>query len=220
MTYLFGPYLLNTSERRLLRGEHEVLLAPKAFELLRLLVQQRPRALSKDEMMNAIWPEVFVSENTLATVVRDLRAALEDDAAAPKYIRTAFGFGYAFVADVATVAAEPGTPGTAGQPAAAWRLIVDGREVELPPGDHIIGRSAPATIVVDGPAISRRHARLIVTGAGVRCEDLGSKNGTWVGDTRINGPTEVQDGDRLRFGVVQAVLRRREAVTTQTVDLA
>lgn len=216
MIHLFGPYRLETSQRRLLRGEQEVPLTPKAFELLRLLVEQRPRALSKDEIMRAIWPGVFVSENNLATVIRDLRAALDDDAAAPTYIRTAFGFGYAFVADAAD---EAGTPGAGASLAAAWRLIVDAREVALAPGDHIIGRSAPATIVVDGPTISRRHARLVVTGAGVSCEDLGSKNGTWVGDTRIHGPTEVRNGDRLRFGSVLAVLRRGEAVTTQTVDL-
>lgn len=214
VTYLFGPFRLDTSERRLMRDGHEVPLAPKAFDLLRLLVEQRPRALSKDEIMSAVWPGVFVTENNLATVIRDLRAALEDSATAPRFIRTAFGFGYAFVAEVA------GAPGAAERPFPLWRLIVDTREVALASGEHIIGRSAPATIVVDSPTISRRHVRLVVTDDGVCCDDLGSKNGTWVGDRRVGGPTEVRDGDRLRFGSVLAVLRRSEAVTTQTVQLA
>jgi len=213
VTHLFGPYRLDTSERRLLRDGQDVPLAPKAFDLLRLLIEHRPRALSKDEILGTVWSGVFVTENNLATVVRDLRAALHDDAAAPRFIRTAFGFGYAFVAEVT------GMPPAAVQMTAAWRLIVEARVIALAPGEHIIGRSAPATIVVDGPTISRRHARLVVTHAGVRCEDLGSKNGTWVEDARVGEPTEVRDGDRLRFGSVLAVLRRREAVTTQTAEL-
>jgi DNA-binding winged helix-turn-helix (wHTH) protein len=214
VVHLFGPYRLDTAERRLLRDGREIPLTPKAFDLLRLLIDHRPRALSKDEILGTVWSGVFVTENNLATVVRDLRAALHDDAAAPRFIRTAFGFGYAFVAEVT------GIPPVDVQVATAWRLIVEAREFALAPGEYIVGRSAPATIVVEGSTISRRHARLVVTSGGVRCEDLGSKNGTLVGDVRVGAPTEVHDGDWLRFGSVRAVLRRRDAVTTQTAELA
>ena len=97
MRLRFGDFVLDLDQRRLFNGEAEVHLQPKAFELLRLLVEARPKALGKDEILGAIWPGTFVTENNLATVVRDLRGALGDDAHEPHYIRTAYGYGYAFV---------------------------------------------------------------------------------------------------------------------------
>jgi DNA-binding winged helix-turn-helix (wHTH) protein len=57
----FGECLLDTDSRQLVRGKEEVHLAPKAFELLMLLVTGRPRALSKRELHEAIWPATFVT---------------------------------------------------------------------------------------------------------------------------------------------------------------
>jgi DNA-binding winged helix-turn-helix (wHTH) protein len=103
MRLAFDTFELDIDQRRLLKGGVDVHLQPKAFELLRVLVEARPKALSKQEILDAVWPEVFVSENNLATVVRDLRTALGDDAQTPHYIRTAYGYGYAFAAAAAAV---------------------------------------------------------------------------------------------------------------------
>ena len=80
-------------------------LARKAFDFLEVLVSERPRALSKEQIRDRVWPRTVVSESTVNGLLGELRAALGDDAREPRYIRTVHGFGYAFVAE-----ASEGTP--------------------------------------------------------------------------------------------------------------
>ena len=84
----------------LFRGTGEVRLSPKAFELLTLLVEARPRALSKTELLERVWPGVFVSEDSLAKVVTEIRQALGDRKRPPRIVRTVHRYGYAFAAEV------------------------------------------------------------------------------------------------------------------------
>ena len=65
----------------------------------------------------------------------------------------------------------------------------------------------PRQVLVDVPGVSRRHARIVVRSAEVAVEDLGSKNGTFVGDRRVNGPTPLADRDRVRLGHTVLVYR-------------
>jgi TolB-like protein/DNA-binding winged helix-turn-helix (wHTH) protein/Flp pilus assembly protein TadD len=71
-------------------------LTPKAFDLLGALLETRPRALSKAEIRDRLWPQTFVTEATLASVVSELRGALGDDAKEPRFVRTVHGHGYSF----------------------------------------------------------------------------------------------------------------------------
>jgi DNA-binding winged helix-turn-helix (wHTH) protein len=83
----FGSCRLDCEARTLVCRGREVHLAPKAFEVLRVLVDNRPRALSKAELLERVWPGVFVADDSLAKVVSQLRKAIGDDNAAP-VIRT------------------------------------------------------------------------------------------------------------------------------------
>lgn len=211
MRHAFGDFVLDVDQRRLFAGDRVLHVQPKAFELLRLLVEARPRAVSKDEILAAVWPGTFVSENNLATVVRDLRAALGDDAQEPRFIRTVYGFGYAFAGEVATPAAPP--------PESGWRLIHEHREIRLRDGDNVLGRSGDGVIVVDSPTVSRHHARVRVDDEHATVEDLGSKNGTWI-ETRPVGVTPVPlvSGGQLRLGSVQMTVQfTRQTPTTESV---
>src|SRR5512147_1966245 len=96
MSFRFGDFELDQERRQLLRSGEPVPLEPKAYELLSLLVERRPRALSRAQIRDVIWPQTFVSESTLAVVVNGIRQALGDDARHPQFIRTVHGFGYAF----------------------------------------------------------------------------------------------------------------------------
>ena len=79
--YEFGPFRLDL-ERRLFTREHQVVpLAPKTFDLLVLLVQSPGRAFSKQELMNALWPDTFVEEANLSFQISVLRKALGEDGA-------------------------------------------------------------------------------------------------------------------------------------------
>ena len=96
-------------------------MSPKAYELLKLLLEQRPKALSKAELHERLWPGTFVSEVNLAALVNEVRAALGERGRHGRFIRTVHGFGYAFAHEAVT----DGDDGTAGGPrspagARAW----------------------------------------------------------------------------------------------------
>ena len=193
-----GELTFDGSARQLLRGAEEVHLSPKAFELLKILIDQRPRALSKQELHERLWPDTFVSEVNLASLIAEIRAALGDPAHEPVFIRTARRFGYAFSGTVT----EDGE-GAADDAAASfcW-LIKDGRRVPLRAGENILGRDLDDGIRLDSPTVSRRHARLVISDGNALIEDLQSKNGTFVGDQAVSSPVALQDGDEIRTGSV------------------
>ena len=184
--------------RQLLRGGVEVHLSPKAFELLRVLVENRPRALSKNELHNHLWPATFVSEASLASLIAEVREALHDPAKQSRFIRTAHRFGYAFCGeDAPAVDAAPPME----RASFCW-LLKDGRRIPLQPGENILGREDDG-IRIDSPTVSRRHARISVSGGDALLEDLGSKNGTFVQGVRVlAAPVPLTDGDEVRTGSV------------------
>ena len=113
MSFWFGDFELDQERRQLLRSGEPVSLEPKAYELLSLLLERRPRALSRAQIRDAIWPQTFVSESTLAVVVNGIRQALEDDARHPRFIRTVHAFGYAFCGEAHQTADERSGTGDA-----------------------------------------------------------------------------------------------------------
>lgn len=194
----FADLVYDPEARVLSRGATPVHLSPKAFELLGLLLESRPKAVAKREIHDRLWPQTFVSEATLAGVASELREALRDDPRKPRFLRTVHGFGYAFCGEATTAAPRP--PGSPAR--RACRLIWDDREIALHEGDNLLGRTADAVAWIESTSVSRRHARIVVDAAGARIEDLGSKNGTRVGATRIEGPTPLKSGDRISLGSV------------------
>ena len=109
--FRFGDFVLDGSQRRLLRSGEDVYLPPKTFELLLHLLQNRGRVLTKDELLEAVWPDVNVVENTLAQRIREIREALGDGAHGARFIKTVPKVGYQFIAeldeDTAGVSAPP-----------------------------------------------------------------------------------------------------------------
>jgi DNA-binding winged helix-turn-helix (wHTH) protein len=202
MRVAFGSCVLDTDTREVLRDGQPVHLTPLAFHLLTLLVEQRPRALSKAELQDALWPETFVTEASLSSLVADLRAAIGDDARGSTLIRTVHRHGYAFAGEV-RVLSRPSTV-NAGQ---TYRLIWHQRELVLGEGESILGRSRDATLFIDDEGVSRRHARIAISGDNVVVEDLGSKNGTMVNGERITEPVGIQDAATIRIGSVTLTFR-------------
>jgi DNA-binding winged helix-turn-helix (wHTH) protein len=192
-----GDVIFDSETRQLLRGGDEVHVSPKAFELLRVLVAERPRALSKPELHDRLWPQTFVSDANLASLVAELREALNDTARAPRFIRTAHRFGYAFCGEAV---AEPANDGGADQASFCW-LVSDGRRFPLSAGENILGRDDDG-IRIDSPTVSRRHARVRVQGTEAFIEDLGSKNGTFVRGEPVARLVSLADGDEIRTGSV------------------
>jgi len=96
----FGPFTLDPATRQLTREGHPRHLSPKAFALLEALVRARPRVLTKADLHALLWPAAFVADANLSNLVAEVRRALDDDAAAPRYLRTAHRVGYAFIGGV------------------------------------------------------------------------------------------------------------------------
>jgi DNA-binding winged helix-turn-helix (wHTH) protein len=193
-----GDLTFDGESRQLLRGADEVHLSPKAFELLKVLIDRRPRALSKQELHEHLWPDTFVSEVNLASLIAEVRSALGDAAHEPTFIRTARRFGYAFCGD----AAEATELVVVDLPASFCWLIKDGRRVPLKAGENLLGRDLDDGIRIDSPTVSRRHARISISDSGAILEDLESKNGTFVGEQRVSSPVRLNDGDEIRTGSV------------------
>jgi DNA-binding winged helix-turn-helix (wHTH) protein len=223
MPVRFGDFSLDRDRRLLSRGGEPVPLARKAFDFLDVLVTERPRAVSKEQIRDRVWPRTVVSESTVNGLLGELRAALEDDAREPRYIRTIHGFGYAFVAQTSEPPADSSPPASSAATAPALltaRLLWEDRLIPLSPGENILGRDENVNVRIDAPSVSRRHALIkISAGELPTLEDLGSKNGTWVGGRRLEGgPTPLADGDALRLGKIELLfLDSKEKGSTQTV---
>ena len=193
----FDPYA-----RQLLSAETEVHLSPKAIDLLRILIAHRPRALSKQELHEHLWPATFVSEANLASLIAEVREALGDTAREPRFIRTAHRFGYAFSGEAVEV---PDSPPSV-QPTSFCWLVKDGKRLPLQPGENILGRDE-ADIQIDSPTVSRRHARIRISATEAVLEDLGSKNGTFVNRERVSTVVRLKDGDEVQVGSVVSRFR-------------
>jgi len=190
----FGEFELD-GRRRLLSREGELVpLAPKPMALLELLIERRPEAVSKEELVEAIWEGAAISDTALTTVVNELRRALGESGRESRFVRTAHGYGYAFEGEVRTIADAAG-------PIRGWLL---GIRVQIPlaEGETVLGRApgGPGTIV--DPSVSRRHALVRAGAASVSIEDLGSRNGTTVRGVPVSGAVTIENGDEVGIGLV------------------
>ena len=206
----FASFVLDLDTRQLTRAGTEVPLTPKAFELLAILVDDRPKVVSKTALMERLWPGAFVVEANLSNLVAEIRAALSDSARAPKWIRTVHGFGYAFCGRANSLRAVQCPP--AGRPV-CW-LEWGRRRFPLDVGEHVVGRDPAVAVRLDASTVSRRHAKLVVSAEGVLLEDIGSKNGTRRGSHRVTSPVHLADGDAIHIGSVLLTFRLRAHTTT------
>jgi DNA-binding winged helix-turn-helix (wHTH) protein len=194
----FGDCVVDTETRQVLRRGEKVVLSPKAYRLLILLVEARPKVLTKEDLYRALWPDTFVVEANLSNLVGEIRGGLGDSAKQAGVIRTLHGYGYAFCAeaDVRTgVAADPEVLG--------YLIKPDGRALPLREPHSVIGRGSDVHVRLDLPGISRHHARITIVDGHATVEDLQSKNGTFVRGERIVGAQTLMGGDELGLGSIR-----------------
>lgn len=204
MKVRFSEFTFESESRRLIRHGAEVHLSPKAFDLLRMLIERRPAVLDKAVLHEQIWPKTFVVDANLSVLVSELRRALADNAREPRFIRTVHAFGYSFCGDAVDLEA----PASGASGARCW-LMWNERAIVLPDGASIVGREPGCPVWVDASGVSRRHARIDVErgGAVVRVEDLGSTNGTVVDGSPIHDVVEVTNGSVIQVGRAELTLR-------------
>jgi predicted ATPase/DNA-binding winged helix-turn-helix (wHTH) protein len=108
--FRFGEVQLDDKEFTLSGPDGPIHVEPQVFDLLRVLLVNRDRVVSKEELLDTIWGDRFVSESALTSRVKAARRAVGDDGQAQRVIKTAHGRGYQFVAEVRTDAERGGRP--------------------------------------------------------------------------------------------------------------
>jgi DNA-binding winged helix-turn-helix (wHTH) protein len=191
----FGAFVFDADQRQLSRDGRAVHLTAKAFELLVLLIAEAPRVVRKGELHDRLWPDTFVSDVTLAGLIKELRRALDDRDRTAPLVRTAHGVGYAFTVPVDRVIVSS-------QSVTRW-IVTGGRRVMLHYGENIIGRDPAAAVFIDTETV---------------LEDLGSKNGTKVKRQPVTGRIALHDGDLIEMGPTVVVYHQSvSGVSTETV---
>jgi DNA-binding winged helix-turn-helix (wHTH) protein/predicted ATPase len=130
---MFTPFRLDLGAERLWQGEGVTRLTAKAFAVLRYLVEHAGQLVSKDELVTAVWAQLYVSEAALASCISEIRRALGDTAQAPQFLETVRGRGYRFLAPVTMATPSSGMSAAAHPRPAAVRHpgLMVGREAEL-----------------------------------------------------------------------------------------
>ena len=121
---VFPPFWLDAADERLYRNGDPVDLRPKAFAVLLHLLQRPGQLVTKDELLETVWPDTSISDAVLKVCIREIREALSDDPATPRFIETAHRRGYRFIGKLASAAA-------ASERATASTVCAVGREAEL-----------------------------------------------------------------------------------------
>jgi DNA-binding winged helix-turn-helix (wHTH) protein len=207
----FADFVIDSASRQLTREDRPVPLSPKAFDVLWLLLAERPNLVAKSALLDRVWPETAdVGDASLTVTVADLRRALGDDPRKPRFIRTVHGFGYSFCGDASDVTARSASRAQDAAPrdaAPSALLSWSDQSRRLTDGAHVIGRDAGCVVWLDVLGVSRRHARIIINGRSATIEDLGSTNGTFVDDAPVVGIQELLDGQRIHFGPLEVRFR-------------
>src|SRR5438105_3410390 len=205
MRVTFDRFTFDSERRELLEDAHPIHLGPKAFLLLEILIGGSPRAFSKSELYEQIWPDTFVDESNLPGLVNELRSALGDRRRKSRFIRTVHGFGYAFCAQLQS------------RSSAAF-IVFRGRELPLREGVNTLGRDASADVQIDDHTVSRKHAAITVRADGATIEDLESKNGTFLDGVRLNGSAPLHEAQTIVLGDASLVFRRSPGGSTVTIS--
>ncbi|TLZ23962.1 MAG: FHA domain-containing protein [Gammaproteobacteria bacterium] len=201
MRLRFADCVLDLRARQLERQGKIVPLEPKVYELLETLIKRRPAVVTNNELDELLWPQVYVARTSLTRLVSELRAALGDTPHGSHVIRTVYKTGYAFCAEVTCVPSQAASPATI-------ELVWKKQPLPLGDGEHLAGRDAECSLVIDASTVSRHHARITVVSGTATIEDLDSTNGT---QARISGPMRLSPGDELSLGSEVLQVRRRSA---------
>src|SRR5690349_13133138 len=136
MRVRFGSFEFDSATRELRRDGARVHLSPKSFDLLQILIEQRPALVTKAELQDRLWPDAVVLEANLGNAVAEIRKALGDDPKSPSYVWTVSRRGYRFAGNVEAIggAAVPRP-----QPGPRWWLVWHDTVLPLAEGDNVIG---------------------------------------------------------------------------------
>ena len=210
----FGPFEADLRTGELRRAGRTIELQELPFRILAALLERPGELVTREELRATAWPDgVFLDfEHGLNKAVNKIRRALGDRADEPRFVATLPGRGYRFLAAVHSSDGQE----VLRTPRGTCRILWDSRTIPLSEGPNIIGRDPDVTVWVDSTTVSRRHAVIVVSPEGAILEDLGSKNGTFLRERRVDAPTPLADGDELAVGSARMTFHSSLAASTKT----
>jgi DNA-binding winged helix-turn-helix (wHTH) protein/predicted ATPase len=151
----FGQFRLDLTNECLWQGSRAIALRPKAFAVLKLLVEHPGQLVNKQQVLDSVWPGTFVGDAVLKDSIRQLREALSDDAAFPTYIETAHRRGYRFIAKLSLPVLEK-----------RQTAFVPGSQLAFAPSAEILGRQSEMIKMRGwlGRALAGERQTVFVTG--------------------------------------------------------
>ena len=147
----FPPFLLDLERAQLQRDGQVVPLKPKTFSVLRCLVEHAGQIVTREALHEHMWPDSYVTNNTIKVHLRALRKALNDDSKSPRYIETMLGRGYRFVAAVTP------QPGARGQHSVVSRKALEANRQE--------SEASVPTFLPQSSALGTQHSAIVGRGA-------------------------------------------------------
>jgi DNA-binding winged helix-turn-helix (wHTH) protein len=226
MTYLFGPFRADRVSYRVFEGERPLELTPKLLDLLFYFLERPATLVTKEELLEQVWPGANVTDNALAQAISDLRDALNDSPSAPTYIRTVARRGYRFVAPVqkppaSTPGESPAPPTSAtAAPEAPVLAVLDFANVTGDPDVAWLGAGIAETVTSDLASLD--HFRVVdrwrVVQAGRRSGGSMHDIGGAVGAGLVVTGSYQRSGANLRITARLVDLTSGEAVADAKVD--
>ena len=202
--YRFGPYQFNCTAYQLSRGSQPIDLTPKLLDLLVYLLERPATLVTKEELLDALWPGANVTENALAQAVSDLRQMLGDEPSSPQFIRTIARRGYRFVAPV-TPMTDIATPTVSGSSTTVSAQTNPPESAsDTPDVTHPFSSAADAGQSAKGPAIA------VLDFAQATAETADAWLSVGVAETVTN--------DLRRVGQFRVIDRRRVLEATRGTD--
>jgi len=214
-SFRFGEFELDVAAYTLRRAGQRIKLEKIPMEVLVLLVRKAGILVNRTEIHTALWgSEVFVDQDAaINTAIRKIRRALGDEAEHPRFVETIVGKGYRFIASLKSHGANvrPTASRVDGGGMSSDRLrhqppnylVTRGKQqFVLDRAENLLGRDPEATVHIDHPSVSRRHARISIHSGRAILEDLESRNGTFLDGRQIETPTDIQHGAIIGLGPI------------------
>lgn len=232
MKYRFGAFEADRTAYRVTRGANVLELTPKLLDLLFHLLDKPGQLVTKDELLDAVWPGANVTENAMAQAISDLREALGDEASAPTYIRTIARRGYRFIAQV-QAGSDPGQTGVRpgsdpGQTPAAVTAaaelpslaVMDFANLSADPEVAWLGAGIAETVTSDLASLDRFRVvdRWRVTEAARRTGGSAHEIGAALGAKVMVTGSFQRGGSNLRITARLVDLDRGDALADAKVD--
>jgi DNA-binding winged helix-turn-helix (wHTH) protein len=213
--FRLGEWLVEPRLNRLTRDGESIQIELKMMGVLLCLARNAAEVVTRRQLVESVWDEGFVADNTITHAVAELRKAFGDSHRNPLFIETIHRRGYRLIAPVHFYEMSSFRSSATDL---SFLAIARGIEIPLFEGENLIGRGPDATITIPSMKVSRHHAKITVEHDAASLEDLGSKNGTYLNGTKIQETVQLDGGDLIGVGCVTETVLVVDSLGKRTTE--